>query len=71
MRREPKVETVAHIIADSDGRPQLHSLRSNPAKAWEALFGRTMLPAEREAWKRKGFRVIMVQVENFHSGRVV
>lgn len=63
------VETTGHLIADSDGRPQLQTLRSNPGDAWAALYGRPMTGRERARLKRQGFHVEMVWIESFRLRR--
>jgi hypothetical protein len=50
---------------DRNGFVQLSTIRSSPAKAWEALFGRKLTKSEREGWKKSGFRVGEVTVESF------
>ncbi len=65
---ERPVATTAHIIVDENGRPQLHTLRSSPSKAWAALFGCAISARERLFWKKRGLRVEYVFVKSFHHG---
>ena len=52
---------MGYIIADSDGRLQLHTLRSNRAESWQAFGAKER--KEREVWKSRGFRCVFVIVE--------
>jgi len=70
MKQKPKRENVGtcgHIIADANGWVQLHSLRSSPAKAWEALYACKLTASERDRLRRQGFRSEMVWIESFHK----
>lgn len=53
---------TGYMIVDSQDWPQMQTLRSNPSEAWKALFGRKLVRAEREQWKKRGFRSVPVSV---------
>ena len=58
---EKKAFGMGYIIADAEGRLQLHTLRSNRAESWQAFGAKDR--REREIWKSRGFRSVFVIVE--------
>jgi hypothetical protein len=63
-----KVWYVGYIIADSDGRAQDTTLRSNRRDSWGAFLRSQNSRKNRERWKRRGFRcVFVVTAESVNS----
>lgn len=58
------VFTHGYLIADENGVPQLHTLRSAPKYAWRAVVDGEITPKRRKELKRMGFRVVRVHVES-------
>jgi hypothetical protein len=56
-----KIFGLGYVIADVDGRIQLHTLRSNRPESWRAFGAKDR--NEREVLKRRGYRCVFVRVE--------
>jgi hypothetical protein len=52
---------MGYIIADHDGRLQLHTLRSNRSESWRELGANDR--KQRDFWKTRGFRCVFVIVD--------
>jgi hypothetical protein len=65
MKTRKDVNTYAHLIADEEGRPQLHTLASSAPKAWRRLWGRQLTKEEMKRLKKQGFRAQSVWIKSY------
>lgn len=69
-KNEPEIVAYGYVVADNEGRVQLHTLRGNASESWAALVGHKTTRSERSRYKKMGFLTVSVFVRNFYKSSV-